>query len=553
MVDAWRLVRCGSYTHAKSEIVLDCENVVIGRNVEPKYRLDSVNISRQHACLRYSRHGQWEITDLRSHNGVFVNGRKIQASHRFALHEGDIIGFGKPTPTGDDVFVFALEKKSASVVVKSESPDSPRAASPGLDAVVLSDDDDIVVTKVVIANRRPTVSTSSECALVASTPLTTTLPAAPPHVTTKKEPVDEDDSLGYGVSEALTSQTVGAAHIDVAATADTTRFKSSPRHQVTGTTFTTSSKTVPCEAAGRVKIERDCDSTDSRSSCSRDTQHSRLSVPVVLTAATNNSPTATAPALAPHAPRTYIKQEVPEHAAGIGSIPVCEPGDVSRFIKQDPDDLDREKARNVQRMVVTSAHQSKTHTLVGMVTEILHHNSRQTMLIVAPSNAAVDEIGRRLLAHRQQQYRQKVPTEQVLKVVRVGQTNKVHPEYQTSKLILVGDPMQLPATVMSQDAADRGFQESLFERFYNYLNQEADPKPIFTLNEQRRMHSEICWFPSNYFYGGKLRPVVGLDAMYAPFPLIPYLVFNIEDSPEATCLAEAGKLEQAGYSHGTLA
>lgn len=359
MVDAWRLVRCGSYTHAKSEIVLDCENVVIGRNVEPKYRLDSVNISRQHACLRYSRHGQWEITDLRSHNGVFVNGRKIQASHRFALHEGDIIGFGKPTPTGDDVFVFALEKKSAGVVVKRESPDSPRAASPGLDAVVLSDDDDIVVTKVVIANRRPTVSTSSDCAPVASTPLTTTLPAAPPHVTTKKEPVDEDDSLGYGVSEALTSQAVGAAHIDVAATADTTCFKSSPRHQVTGTTFTTSSKTVPSEAAGRVKIERDCDSTDSRSSCSRDTQHSRLSVPVVLTAAANNSPTATLPALPPHAPRTYIKQEVPEHAAGIGSVPVCEPGDVSRFIKQDPDDLDREKARNVQGMVVTGAHQSE--------------------------------------------------------------------------------------------------------------------------------------------------------------------------------------------------
>lgn len=326
----------------------------------------------------------------------------------------------------------------------------------------------------------------------------------------------------------------------------------------------------------------------------------------------------------------------------------------------------------------------KTHTIVGIVTELLCCNSKQTMLIVAPSNAAVDEIGRRLLTHRQWQYRLKAPSEQVLKVVRIGQDNMVHPEvrgicleellqkniqkegnervrefqqsitylelemkkcagkkaelmrcpcpdeksvrrlefeanhlkaqiqqtkekkrafenagrqcrsiperklailrgahvvlstlnscrsrlmeeafgrnsgrtfscilvdeatqctevesllclqYQTSKLILVGDPMQLPATVISQDAVERGFQESLFERFYNYLNLEADSKPIFTLNEQRRMHSEICLFPSRNFYGSKLRPIVGLDAKYASFPLTPYLVFNIGDSPEAS-------------------
>ncbi|KAH6935524.1 hypothetical protein HPB50_006594 [Hyalomma asiaticum] len=168
MVYAWRLVRCGGYTHAKREIVLDCENVVIGRNVEPKYRLDSVNISRQHACLRYNENGQWEITDLRSHNGVFVNGARIAASHRYALCEGDIIGFGKPTPSGDDVFVFTLEKKFVGVVVKSELPDSTKSA----DAVFLSDDDDVVVTKVVVTKRRPTVS-SSDAAAATRAPLTT--------------------------------------------------------------------------------------------------------------------------------------------------------------------------------------------------------------------------------------------------------------------------------------------------------------------------------------------------------------------------------------------
>ncbi|XP_077517748.1 uncharacterized protein LOC144128305 [Amblyomma americanum] len=324
----------------------------------------------------------------------------------------------------------------------------------------------------------------------------------------------------------------------------------------------------------------------------------------------------------------------------------------------------------------------KTHTIVGIVTELLCRNSKQTVLLVAPSNAAVDEIGRRLLFHRQWQYRLKVPPEQILKVVRIGQDRMVHSEvrgicldellqkniqkeenerinelqqtinflelemkkcaqkktelmrhsdtdnkilrrlefetnhlkaqllqtrekkkiiettgrlgrsinerklailrgahvvlstlnscrsrlmeeafghssgysfscvivdeatqcteveallclqYPTSRLILVGDPMQLPATVLSQDAVDRGFQESLFERFYNYLQLEADSNPVFILTEQRRMHSEICLFPSSNFYSGKLRPIAGLDAKYASFSLTPYLVFNISDSPE---------------------
>ncbi|KAH8025343.1 hypothetical protein HPB51_007056 [Rhipicephalus microplus] len=357
MVDAWRLVRRGGSTYAKSEIVLDCENVVIGRNVQPKYRLDSVNISRQHACLKYSSgNGQWDITDLRSHNGVFVNGKKIPASHPFALHEGDVIGFGKPAPSGDDVFVFTLTKCEG-VAVKSELPDPPRAVPPASDVLLSSDDDDIVVTKMVIAKRRPTVSTSSDCVFFTNASLSTTLPAAPLPVETKKEPFVEDDSLSYGASSASTSRAVGAAHTSVAATANTS-FKTSPRHQVLRTAFASSSKTVPSEAVGRVKIERDCDSTDSRSSCSRDTQCSRLSVPVALTADTRNSPTATLPALSPHAPHTFIKQEVPEHTVGIESFPTCEPAHVARYIKQEPDDLGRVQAHNVQRTIVTSAHQS---------------------------------------------------------------------------------------------------------------------------------------------------------------------------------------------------
>ncbi|XP_077557096.1 uncharacterized protein LOC144171151 [Haemaphysalis longicornis] len=134
-----------------------------------------------------------------------------------------------------------------------------------------------------------------------------------------------------------------------------------------------------------------------------------------------------------------------------------------------------------------------------MVTELLSSSSSssETMLIVAPSNSAVDAI-----AHEATQCTE---AEALLCL-----------QYRTSSLVLVRDPMQLPAIVMSQEAVAHGFQESLFERFYKHLKQEADLKPIFNV------------------YDGKLRPIARLEEAHASFPLTPYPVFNIADSPEAS-------------------
>ncbi|EPS61531.1 hypothetical protein M569_13264, partial [Genlisea aurea] len=66
------------------------------------------------------------------------------------------------------------------------------------------------------------------------------------------------------------------------------------------------------------------------------------------------------------------------------------------------------------------------------------------------------------------------------------------------QLFLVGDPRQLPATVISQTAQKSGYGMSLFERLQmaNY--------PIVMLNTQYRMHPEISSFPSKEFYDGNL-------------------------------------------------
>jgi hypothetical protein len=67
------------------------------------------------------------------------------------------------------------------------------------------------------------------------------------------------------------------------------------------------------------------------------------------------------------------------------------------------------------------------------------------------------------------------------------------------RLILVGDPLQLPATVLSKSAAAAGLDISLFERMC-----AAGMKPIL-LRTQYRMHGTISAFSSAYFYKGLVR------------------------------------------------
>jgi senataxin len=72
-------------------------------------------------------------------------------------------------------------------------------------------------------------------------------------------------------------------------------------------------------------------------------------------------------------------------------------------------------------------------------------------------------------------------------------------KYGALKCILVGDPKQLPPTVLSQSAARFGYDQSLFVRM-----QRNHPTDIHLLDTQYRMHPLISLFPSNTFYDGRL-------------------------------------------------
>lgn len=102
-----------------------------------------------------------------------------------------------------------------------------------------------------------------------------------------------------------------------------------------------------------------------------------------------------------------------------------------------------------------------------------------------------------------------------------------------TKLVLVGDPQQLPATVISQQAAEMGLNQSLFERFYKYFIANDVISPVYMLTKQYRMHPEICKFPSKFFYEGKLETDSLLETRYKSCPFVPYLIFNLIDAQEA--------------------
>ncbi|KND87274.1 Helicase SEN1 [Tolypocladium ophioglossoides CBS 100239] len=73
-------------------------------------------------------------------------------------------------------------------------------------------------------------------------------------------------------------------------------------------------------------------------------------------------------------------------------------------------------------------------------------------------------------------------------------------KYGCCKCILVGDPKQLPPTVLSQSAARFGYDQSLFVRM-----QQNHPKWVHLLDMQYRMHPEISKFPNREFYEGQLQ------------------------------------------------
>ncbi len=75
------------------------------------------------------------------------------------------------------------------------------------------------------------------------------------------------------------------------------------------------------------------------------------------------------------------------------------------------------------------------------------------------------------------------------------------PLLRCDRVVLAGDPCQLPPTVLSQEAARQGFGVSMLERLISLYGDRITR----LLDVQYRMHEAIMAFPSAEFYGRALR------------------------------------------------
>ncbi|KAL9678573.1 hypothetical protein QQ045_016419 [Rhodiola kirilowii] len=101
-----------------------------------------------------------------------------------------------------------------------------------------------------------------------------------------------------------------------------------------------------------------------------------------------------------------------------------------------------------------------------------------------------------------------------------------------ARCVLVGDPQQLPATVISKAAGSLLYSRSLFERF-----QQAGC-PTMLLSVQYRMHPQIRDFPSRHFYQSRLTDSESIASLpdekyYQDKLLKPYIFYDIMHGRES--------------------
>ena len=86
----WKLQAItGEFTGQEISIERD---MLVGRHQDAEILLQSTDISRKHAALLFRDDHIW-VKDLKSTNGTFVNGERVEQEQEIELHDGDMLQF----------------------------------------------------------------------------------------------------------------------------------------------------------------------------------------------------------------------------------------------------------------------------------------------------------------------------------------------------------------------------------------------------------------------------------------------------------------------------
>ncbi|GAM23838.1 hypothetical protein SAMD00019534_070130 [Acytostelium subglobosum LB1] len=126
-------------------------------------------------------------------------------------------------------------------------------------------------------------------------------------------------------------------------------------------------------------------------------------------------------------------------------------------------------------------------------------------------------------------------------------------QHKCKKIVLVGDPKQLPATIISPLAIKQKFDQSLFQR----LQERKQPHMLTT---QYRMHSTIRTFPSRHFYNDLLEDGPNIPARATNYHANPFfgpftffdLQFSVETKPGGGSVFNEDECRMAYYLYQLL-
>ena len=86
----WKLQAItGEFTGQEISVQRD---MLVGRHQDAEILLQSTDISRKHAALLFRDDHIW-VKDLKSTNGTFVNGERVEQEQEIELHDGDMLQF----------------------------------------------------------------------------------------------------------------------------------------------------------------------------------------------------------------------------------------------------------------------------------------------------------------------------------------------------------------------------------------------------------------------------------------------------------------------------
>ncbi len=89
-----RVIIASPYVDEPTEVRLDGDEFTIGRAGSSTILLDRDNLTSRHHALLKREDNRYLLFDLRSANGVFVNGQKIMVDNEYELLDGDHISIG---------------------------------------------------------------------------------------------------------------------------------------------------------------------------------------------------------------------------------------------------------------------------------------------------------------------------------------------------------------------------------------------------------------------------------------------------------------------------